>query len=173
MSVEITSPGKLLFPDDGITKADLAAYYERVAEWMLPHVAERPVSMQRFPQGIDGKGFFHKDAPDHFPEWIERVEVPKAGGTITHALITSADSLVYLVGQNTITPHVWLSRADRPSQPDRLVFDLDPPPGTDFAEIRHAARATGELLRELDLAPFAQVTGWCLGGCEVLEAYVS
>jgi len=159
VSVEITSPGKLLFPDDGITKADLAAYYERVADWMLPHVVQRPVSMQRFPQGIDGKGFFHKDAPDHFPKWIRRVEVPKAGGTITHALITSADSLVYLVGQNTITPHVWLSRADRPSQPDRIVFDLDPPPGTDFAQIRRAARVTGELLRELDLAPFAQVTG--------------
>ncbi len=159
MSVEITSPGKLLFPADGITKADLAGYYERVAEWMLPHAADRPVSMQRFPQGIDGKGFFHKDAPDHFPAWIKRVEVPKAGGTITHALISNADSLVYLVGQNTITPHVWLSRADRVTQPDRIVFDLDPAPGTDFAQIRRAARATGELLRELGLAPFAQVTG--------------
>ena len=81
--------------------------------------------LQRFPQGIGGKGFFHKDAPDHFPAWIKRVEVPKAGGTVTHALISNADSLVYLVGQNTITPHVWLSRGIA-CQPDRIVFDLDP-----------------------------------------------
>jgi bifunctional non-homologous end joining protein LigD len=159
LSVEITHPDKLLFPDDGISKGDLAAYYERVAGWMLPHVLDRPVSMQRFPDGIAQKGFFHKDAPDHFPNWIRRVEVPKAGGSVTHVLITNADTLVYLVGQNTITPHVWLSRADRPRQPDRIVFDLDPPPDTEFTAIRRAARATGELLQELGLSPFAQVTG--------------
>jgi bifunctional non-homologous end joining protein LigD len=157
--VEISHPDKLLFPDDGISKADLASYYERVSEWMLPHVKGRPVSMQRFPQGIGGKGFFHKDAPDHFPSWIRRVEVPKAGGNVTHVISSDSDTLVYLVGQNTITPHVWLSRADRIAQPDRLVFDLDPPPGRDFASVRRAARATGDLLRELGLAPFAQVTG--------------
>jgi bifunctional non-homologous end joining protein LigD len=158
MRVEITHPDKVLFPDDGITKADLASYYERVAEWMLPHVKDRPVSMQRFPDGIGKQGFFHKDIPDHFPEFVRRVEVPKANGTVTHAITTGPDTLVYLVGQNTITPHVWLSRADRPMQPDRLVVDLDPA-GRDFAAVRRAARWTGDLLRELGLAPFAQVTG--------------
>ena len=159
MKVEITHPGKVLFPGDGITKGDLAAYYERVAEWMLPHVKDRPVSMQRFPDGIEGKGFFHKDVPDYFPGWIKRVEVPKANGTVNHLVIRGADTLVYLVGQNTVTPHVWLSRADRLWQPDRLVIDLDPPPGGDFTAIRRAARLTGELMRELGLSPFAQVTG--------------
>jgi bifunctional non-homologous end joining protein LigD len=158
VSVEITHPDKVLFPADGITKADLASYYERVSPWMLPHVEARPVSMQRFPDGIGGKGFFHKDIPNHFPHWIRRVEVPKAGGSVTHALICDADTMVYLVGQNCVTPHVWLARADRIRQPDRLVFDLDPP-GGDFAAVRRAARRTGELLRELELAPFAQVTG--------------
>ena len=158
MTVEITHPDKVLFPDDGITKADLASYYERVSEWMLPHVRARPVSMQRFPDGIAGQGFFHKNIPDHFPEWVRRVEVPKEDGTVTHAITCDADTLVYLVGQNTITPHVWLSRADRVLQPDRLVVDLDPA-GRDFAAVRRAARRTGELLRELGLAPFAQVTG--------------
>ena len=158
MKLEITNPDKVLFPDDGITKADLASYYERVAEWMLPHVKDRPVSMQRFPDGIGKQGFFHKDIPDHFPEFVRRVEVPKANGTVTHAITTGPDTLVYLVGQNTITPHVWLSRADRPMQPDRLVVDLDPA-GRDFAAVRRAARWTGDLLRELGLAPFAQVTG--------------
>jgi bifunctional non-homologous end joining protein LigD len=158
-NVEITHPDKVLFPRDGITKADLADYYERVAEWMLPHVRNRPVSMQRFPAGVEEQGFFHKDIPDYFPSWIRRVEVPKAKGTITHVVASDAASLVYLVGQNTITPHVWLSRADRAWQPDRLVIDLDPPPGGDFATVRRAARWTGELLSELGFAPFAQVTG--------------
>jgi bifunctional non-homologous end joining protein LigD len=157
--VALSHPDKVLFPDDGITKADLASYHERVAEWMLPHVRGRPVSMQRFPDGIGGKGFFHKDVPDYFPDWIRRVEVPKSNGSVRHAVISGADTLVYLVGQNTITPHVWLSRADRVWQPDRLVIDLDPPPERDFAAVRRAARHTGELLSELGFTPFAQVTG--------------
>jgi bifunctional non-homologous end joining protein LigD len=158
-TVEITHPDKLLFPGDGISKADLASYYERVSEWMLPHINFRPVSMQRFPDGIEGKGFFHKDVPDYFPGWVRRVDVPKSRGTVTHMFVCNSDALVYLVGQNTITPHVWLSRADRVWQPDRMVIDLDPPPGSDFATVRRAARQTGELLRELGFTPFAQVTG--------------
>jgi bifunctional non-homologous end joining protein LigD len=158
-TVEITHPDKVLFPDDGITKADLAGYYERVSEWMLPHIRMRPISMQRFPDGIGGKGFFHKDIPSYFPGWLKRVEVPKSGGTVTHVYACDAETLVYLVGQNTITPHIWLTRSDRPWQPDRMVIDLDPPPGSDFNAVRRAARHTGELLRELGLTPFAQVTG--------------
>ena len=99
-----------------------------------------------------------RTCPDYFPDWVRRVEL-REGGRHCHArVINDADTLVYLVGQNTITPHVWLSRADRVRQPDRLVFDLDPP-GGDFAAVRRAARRTGDLLRELGLAPFAQVTG--------------
>ena len=157
--VEITHPDKVLFPGDGITKADLAHYYQRVSEWMLPHIRNRPVSMQRFPDGVESHGFFHKDIPDYFPRWIRRVEVPKAKGTVTHVVTSDADTLVYLVGQNTITPHVWLSRADRVWQPDRMVIDLDPAPGSDFGAVRRAARQAGELLRELGFTPFAQVTG--------------
>jgi bifunctional non-homologous end joining protein LigD len=157
VTVEITHPDKELFP--GITKADLAEYYENVSEWMLPHVRNRPLSLMRFPDGIDGQGFFQKNIPDYYPDWIRRVEVDKRGGTVVHALVCDADTLVYLVGQNTITPHVWLSRADRVRQPDRIVFDLDPAPGSDFAAVRRAARQTGDLLRELGLEPFAQVTG--------------
>jgi bifunctional non-homologous end joining protein LigD len=158
-AVKLTHPDKVLFPDDGITKADLAAYHERVCEWMLPHMRARPVSMQRFPDGIGSKGFFHKDIPDYFPRWIKRVEVPKANGTVTHVVASNVDTLLYLVNQNTITPHVWLSRADRVWQPDRMVIDLDPAPGSDFAAVRRAARQVGELLRELGFTPFAQVTG--------------
>ena len=94
MKVELSRPEKVLFPDVGLTKGDLAGYYERVAEHMLPHVKGRPVSMQRFPDGIEGYGFFHKDVPDHFPDWIKRVEVAKRGGSVTHAALWDVDSLV-------------------------------------------------------------------------------
>jgi bifunctional non-homologous end joining protein LigD len=157
--VKLSSPDKLLFPADGITKKDLAEYYERVAGWMLPHVKDRPLSLQRFPDGIEGEGFFQKNTPPHYPDWIRRVEVPKANGTVIHAVVSDAETLPYLVGQNTITPHVWLSRADRIHQPDRMVIDLDPPPGGAFADVRRAARQTGDLMREIGLEPFAQVTG--------------
>jgi bifunctional non-homologous end joining protein LigD len=159
VSVEITHPDKLLFPEDGLTKADIAAYYETVCEWMLPHIRNRPLSLLRFPDGIHGGGFFHKNVPDYFPAYVKRVEVEKRGGTLVHAVACNPETLVYLVGQNTITPHVWLSRADRLRQPDRVVFDLDPAPGADFAAVRRAARRTGELLREIGLEPFVQVTG--------------
>jgi bifunctional non-homologous end joining protein LigD len=156
--VEVTHPGRVMFPDPGITKDELVAYYERIAEWMLPHVRDRPVSMQRFPDGIEGEGFFHKDVPDYFPDWIKRAEVAKRGGSVTHALICDADTLAYLANQNCVTPHVWLSRSDRIRQPDRMVFDLDPSVD-DFPAVRRAARAVGELLRQLGLEPFAMVTG--------------
>jgi bifunctional non-homologous end joining protein LigD len=156
--VEVSRPEKVLFPDDGVTKADLAAYYERVAEYMLPHIKGRPLSMQRFPDGIRGYGFFHKDVPDHFPDWIRRVRVRKRGGTLTHAVAWDADTLVYLADQACITPHVWLSRMDRLRQPDRLVVDLDPSV-EDFAAVRRAARAAGGLFEELGLSPFAMATG--------------
>jgi bifunctional non-homologous end joining protein LigD len=159
VSVQITHPDKLLFPDDGLTKADIAEYYETVSEWMLPHIRNRPLSLLRFPDGIAGEGFFHKNVPDYFPGYVKRVEVEKRGGSLIQAVACNPETLVYLVGQNTITPHVWLSRADRLRQPDRIVFDLDPAPGADFAAVRRAARRTGELLREVGLEPFAQVTG--------------
>jgi bifunctional non-homologous end joining protein LigD len=159
VTVSITHPDKLLFPADELSKADIAAYYETVSEWMLPHVRDRPLSLMIFPDGIEGQGFFQKNTPKHYPDWIKQVEAEKKGGTVNHSVVSNADTLVYLVGQNMITPHVWLSRADRLRQPDRVVFDLDPAPGADFAAVRRAARRTGDLLRELGLEPFAQVTG--------------
>jgi bifunctional non-homologous end joining protein LigD len=155
---EVSRPEKVMFPDAGITKGDLVAYYERVAGAMLPHVRGRPVSMQRFPDGIEGHGFFHKDVPGHFPDWVERVKVGKRGGTVTHAVTRNARTLAYLANQACITPHVWLSRSDRLDCPDRMVFDLDPATG-DFGAVRRAARLTGALLEELGLAPFAMTTG--------------
>ena len=157
--VEITHPGKVLFPDDGITKEDLAAYYRDAAERMVPLVRDRPVSLQRFNNGIAGEGFFQKNVAKGVPPWVKRVEVPKKGGSVWHVLANDAATLVWLANQNAITPHVWLSRADRPERPDRMIFDLDPPRDDEFALVRRTARELGDVLREAGVEPFAMTTG--------------
>jgi bifunctional non-homologous end joining protein LigD len=157
--VSISHPDKALFSDPPITKHQLAHYYEEVAAAMVPHVRDRPLALQAFPNGIDQPGFFMKSVPRYFPDWITTATVPKRGGTLTQVLAQDAATLVYLAGQNVITPHIWLSRADEPQQPDRLIVDFDPSPGVGFAEVRAAARDAGERLRDAGLVPYAMVTG--------------
>jgi bifunctional non-homologous end joining protein LigD len=157
-AVALSHEEKIFFPDDGITKGDLIEYYRRVADTMLPHVRGRPLAMQRCPDGIGGEQFLQKEVPDYFPDWISRVTVEKEGGTVTQVVCENAATLVYLANQACVTPHVWLSRADAPRRPDRLIFDLDPS-DHDFEPVRRAARALGDLLRELGLEPFVMTTG--------------
>jgi len=157
-AVELTHPDKLLFPRAKLTKRDLARHYERAAPLMRPYVAGRPLSLQVFPNGIGGQGHFMKAAPDHFPNWVKRATVPKRGGTVTHVLAEDAATLVYLAGQNVVTLHIWLLRADEPRRPDRLILDFDPS-GGGFADVRAAAREAGERLRDAGLTPYAMVTG--------------
>ena len=97
---------------------------------MLPHISDRPLALEAFPQGIEEHGFFMKSIPKHFPDWIATAEVPKRGGSLTQVLAREAATLVYLAGQNVVTPHVWLARADELRQPDRLILDFDPSPGS-------------------------------------------
>jgi bifunctional non-homologous end joining protein LigD len=148
--VKITHPEKILFPDDGITKGELAAYYEAVAPAMLPHILRRPVTMERFPAGIGKQGFLQKDVSKGFPAWLERVEVPKKDGVVHHPLVTDVESLLWLANQNSITPHVWTSRAPDVYHPDICVFDLDPSVD-DAAMLRDAAVSLRDLLQELGL----------------------
>ena len=159
MNVRVSSPDKVLFPGgNGITKRELAAYYESVASVMVPLVRDRPVTMHLYPGGIEAGGVYMKQAPKHFPDWIKRVQVEKRGGTLDHVVINRAETLVYLAGQNCITPHVWLSRADKITKPDRLIFDFDPEHER-FAEVRAAARTLGDVLRDLGLEPHAMTSG--------------
>ena len=157
--VTISHPDKRLFADPPITKLELARHYERVAGAMVPLARDRPLALQAFPDGIEGKGFFMKSVPKYFPDWIRTATVPKKGGTLTQVLADDAATLVYLAGQNVVTPHLWLSRADEPHIPDRLIIDFDPSPGVPFAEIRAAARDAGQRLRDAGLATYAMVTG--------------
>jgi bifunctional non-homologous end joining protein LigD len=154
--VEVSRPDKPLFPD-GITKADLARYYEAVAGFMLPHLAGRPLNLERFPDGIEGNRIIQQRASDHFPDWIRRVKVAKEGGTVEHVVAGDAATLVYLANQACITLHAWPSRADRLDRPDRLIVDLDP--SDRAADVRRAALEFGALLRELGLEPFVMATG--------------
>ncbi|MGI8779920.1 MAG: non-homologous end-joining DNA ligase [Solirubrobacteraceae bacterium] len=161
--VRITHPEKVLFPADGITKADLAAYYVAVAPAMVPHVRDRPLNLWRWNAGIERERIVQQEIPRGAPDWVRRVQVARRrGGTVSHAVGGEAATLVWLANQNCITPHAWSSRADRPDRPDRLVFDLDPPdedPDGHFAAIRAGALELGALLRELGLVPFAMTSG--------------
>ena len=154
----ITHPDKVLFPDEGITKGELASYYEEIAPFMLPHIRGRPVTMERYHRGIGEKGFFQKDVSKGFPEWLERVEVPKKGGTVHHPLACDTRSLLWLTNQNSITPHVWTSRVPNLYQPDICVFDLDP--SEDEPDVlRAVALALRDLLHELDLTSWVKTSG--------------
>jgi bifunctional non-homologous end joining protein LigD len=117
------------------------------------------VSMQRYNAGIGRDGFFQKDIGRGAPDWVERVEVPKRGGTVCHPLATEPATLVWLANQNCITPHVWTARADRLDRPDRIVWDLDPSGDDDFPLVRRTALELGAVLREAGVEPFAMVTG--------------
>jgi bifunctional non-homologous end joining protein LigD len=154
----ITHPDKVLFPEDGITKGELAAYYEAVAPVMVPHMSGRPVTMERYPSGIGHKGFFHKDVSKGFPEWLERVEVPKKDGVVHHPIVRDLRSLLWIANQNCITPHVWTSRTPNLYYPDICVFDLDPS-RPDLDRLNEAAVALRDLLAELDLTSWVKTSG--------------
>ena len=171
--IRISNPDKLLFPgrangDEAsgrgrITKLDLAAYYAAVEPAMRTHVDDRPLNVWRWNAGIERPVVVQQEIPKGVPDWVRRVDVPRRGkgGTVCHA-VGGAQVCVALAQFNCVTPHAWTARADRPDQPDRLVFDLDPPDedaSAHFAIIRSGARALGELLRELGLEPFAMTSG--------------
>ncbi|MBE4738518.1 MULTISPECIES: non-homologous end-joining DNA ligase [Streptomyces] len=162
-TVEIHRPDKVLFPADGdggkeYTKGDLVAYHRAVAPFMLPHLRGRPLMLERHPDGLDGPMFMQKNTPEHYPEWIERVEVRKEGGTVLHPVCDDAATLVHLADQACLTLHRWLSRTGDVDRPDRLVLDLDPAVD-DFAQVREAARDVRDLLDRLKLPSVPMTTG--------------
>jgi len=157
--VELEHADKVLFPADEITKGDLAEYYGEIAELMLRYLEDRPVTIHRFPDGIEKDGFYQQEASDYFPDWVRRVPMERIkGGSIKHIVCDNAATLIYLVNIACITPHTWMSRLDRPKNPDMLVFDLDPP-GNDFEPVRESTKIVRRTLEELALKPFVKTTG--------------
>jgi bifunctional non-homologous end joining protein LigD len=154
----ITHPEKLMFPDDRITKGELAAYYEAIAPYMLPHLSGRPITMERYHRGIAAAGFFQKDVTKGYPPWLERVEVPKKGGTVHHPVAEDARSLLWFANQNAVTLHVWTSRTPDLFHPDVCIFDLDPAVD-DPAEVRAAALELRAVLGEFGLRCWVKTSG--------------
>jgi len=159
LTVTISHPDKILFPDDGITKAELAVYYEMIAPAMLPHLRRRPITMERYHRGISEPGFFQKDVVKGFPEWLERVEVPKKEGTVHHPIANDTRSLLWLANQNSITIHVWPSRVPKLYYPDICVFDLDPATDNEPERLRKAALLVRGFLNELGLKSWVKTSG--------------
>jgi bifunctional non-homologous end joining protein LigD len=159
-TIEISNRQKVMFPKINFTKGDLIDYYGDIAQVMLPHMQDRPLSMERYPDGIEEEGFYAKEIPDYFPDWIDRapVEVLESGETQLQVVCNQAAALVYLANQACITPHLWLSRRDRLHHPDKMIFDLDPP-GDDFEPVRQAARLLRRALEEIQLPSFVMTTG--------------
>lgn len=159
--VKLTNEDRILFPKSKIIKSDLIDYYYKVASIMVPHMQNRAITMVRYPNGIDKEGFYQKDMPDYFPDWIKGKTVKKSeGGSTTYVVCNNAATLVYLANQACITPHLWLSKIDKLNYPDKMIFDIDPPPpGKNFALVRHIALRLKSILEDLGLVPFVKTTG--------------
>ncbi|MFL5453734.1 MAG: non-homologous end-joining DNA ligase [Myxococcales bacterium] len=168
--MEVSNPDRIVFPGIGLTKGDVVAYYERIAERMLPHVAGRPVSIRRYPKGLSGPGFFQKNVPPHYPDSFERFAVPRsreaskkhpAGkdrDVTVYPILRDAEQLPYLANQGAIEVHVPTSRASDLFHPDRIVIDLDPPPGS-FDRVRRAALVVCDALAAYELPTVPVATG--------------
>ncbi len=159
-TVELSHTDKIYFPDKKYTKGDLVNYFKDIADVMVPYLEDRPLVMLRYPDGIKGESFFHKDTPDYFPGWIKTKSIKKdGGGTVNHVICNNAATLVYIANQGCITPHIWLSKTDKLNYPDTLIFDLDPP-GDDFSEVIFAAKKLRAILTgDLGITTFIKTTG--------------
>lgn len=156
--IEITHPEKMIFPEKNISKGDMAEYYNLVADHMLPYLKDRPLTLKRYPAGIKKKGFYQKNAPDSIPGFLKLVEVETEDGVNTQFLCNNKKSLLYLVNQNTVAFHIWLSRKDKLREPDKVVFDLDPPDDS-FEKVREAAKVLRSYLKKKKIDPKLMTTG--------------
>jgi len=161
--VRLTSPDKLLFPGDGVTKRDLADYYAEIGDAIVPHLRNRPFTLKRYPYGIKGQPYFAKQAPKGKPSWVPTRQFrtyPREGGSrlVDFALVNEPAAAVWMVQMNCIDMNAWYSRVDRPDRPDYVVFDLDPPDGQ-FALCIRAAHLLHELLESLELRSYVKTSG--------------
>jgi len=159
MAPAITHPEKVLFPKDGITKGDVAAYYDAVAAVMIPHIRRRPVTLERYPAGIGRKGFLQKNVQAGFPEWLKRTDTPrKSGGVVHYPLACDRRSLLWMANQNTVALHVWTAREPHLPFPDVCVFDLDPSRDQPKA-LREAALLVRDGLKGRGITSFVKTSG--------------
>ena len=163
--VRLTSPERVLFPDDGVTKGDVFDFYDKIADAILPHLRDRPFTFKRYPHGIEADVYFQKQVPKGTPDWVPTREFtthPRGGGSrqVDFALVNSRDVLLWTVQMNCIDMNAWYSRVDKPHRPDYVVFDLDPPDEPEgFAQAIEVAHLIRELLDELELPGYVKTSG--------------
>jgi bifunctional non-homologous end joining protein LigD len=161
--VKLTSPDRVLYPEDGITKGDLFEYYRAIGPTIVPHLRDRPFTMKRYPHGIYGEVFFQKQAPRGMPSWIKtrRFEThPREGGSrlVDFPLVNSPEAVLYMVQMNCVDMNAWYSRVDKPHRPEFVLFDLDPPDGGFELAVKVAHLIRG-LLDELQLPGYVKTSG--------------
>jgi bifunctional non-homologous end joining protein LigD len=165
VDVKLSNPDRVLFPDDGVTKGDLFAYYDRIAPVLVPHLHDRPFTLKRYPHGITADVYFQKQVPRGAPEWIPTRQFtthPRDGGSrqVDFALVNSREALLWMVQMNCVDMNAWYSRVDKPHRPDYVVFDLDPPDEPDaFAQAIEVAHLLRELLDEVELPGYVKTSG--------------
>jgi bifunctional non-homologous end joining protein LigD len=163
--VRLTSPDKLLFPGDGVTKRDLADYYAEIGDALVPHLRDRPFTLKRYPYGIRGQPYFAKQAPKGKPSWVPTRQFrtwPREGGSrlVDFALVNEPAAAVWMVQMNCIDMNAWYSRVDKPERPDYVVFDLDPPESRNgFAQAIQVAHLIHEALDALELRSYVKTSG--------------
>src|SRR5947208_4827878 len=169
-TVNLSSPDRVLFPEDGVTKGDLFDYYRQAGPTLVPHLKDRPFTMKRYPHGITEQAFFQKQAPKHLPNWIPTRQFrtwPREGGSrlVDFALVNSTDAVLFMVQNNCLDMNAWYSRVDKPDRPDFVLFDLDPPDGG-FELAIEVAHLIRELLAEIELPGCVKTSG--AGGIHVV-----
>jgi len=163
--VRLTHPDRVLFPGDGVTKGDLAEYYVEIGDAIVPHLRNRPFTLKRYPDGIHGQPYFHKQAPKGKPPWIPTRQFrtwPREGGSrlVDFALVNEPAALAWMVQMNCIDMNVWYSRVDKPDRPDYVVFDLDPPESRNgFEQAIKVAHLVREALEGLELRSYVKTSG--------------
>jgi bifunctional non-homologous end joining protein LigD len=163
--VRLTSPDKLLFPGDGVTKRDLADYYAEIGPTLVPHLRDRPFTLKRYPYGIRGQPYFAKQAPKGKPSWVPTRQFrtwPREGGSrlVDFALVNEPAAAVWMVQMNCIDMNAWYSRVDKPDRPDFVLFDLDPPESRNgFAQAIQVAHLIHEALERLELRSYVKTSG--------------
>jgi bifunctional non-homologous end joining protein LigD len=163
--VRLTHPERVLFPDDGVTKGDLADYYVEVGDAIVPHLRNRPFTLKRYPDGINGRPYFHKQAPHGKPAWIPTRQFrtwPREGESrlVDFTLVNEPAALVWMVQMNVIDMNAWYSRVDKPDRPDYVVFDLDPPESRNgFGQAIEVAHLVRGAVEELELAAYVKTSG--------------
>ncbi|WP_422486558.1 non-homologous end-joining DNA ligase [Gudongella sp. DL1XJH-153] len=157
--IELTNTDKVIFSGDNIKKGDIIKYYKDISPVMIPHIEDRPMTLHRFPNGIEDKGFYQQEISDYFPDWINRTSVnKKKGGKVSHVVCNNPETLVYLANQACITPHIWLSKISKLEKPDKIVFDLDPSDNENTLIVK-AAKELKEFFDGTDLIPHLMTTG--------------